>query len=142
MRAAGIRGTFIVSSKKATSGEERIRQLTQRMLRKKLYVVLSKGGVDPEQIAQHLPAHLEYMIGLEKKGVLFASGPLSDAEGKMRGDGLTILRAGSAEEARAIAESDPFFMAGLRKFELREWTLMEGSFGIRVNFSDQSLEIS
>jgi uncharacterized protein YciI len=32
------------------------------------------------------------MIGLEKKGVLFASGPLAEADGKMRGDGLTIVR--------------------------------------------------
>ena len=128
--------------KTAVSGEERIRQLTQGMLRKKLYVVLSKGGADPERLARHLPEHLEYMIALEKKGVLFASGPLSDAEGTMRGDGLTILRAASAEEARRIAETDPFFVAGLRSFEVREWTLMEGSFSVRVNFSDQSLEIS
>jgi uncharacterized protein YciI len=132
-----------VSKKKtAVSGEERIRQLTQGMLRKKLYVVLSKGAANPEQLSEHLPSHLEYMIDLERKGVLFASGPLSDGEGKMRGDGLTILRAGGLDEARKIAESDPFFVAGLRSFELREWTLMEGSFGIRVNFSDQSLEIS
>jgi uncharacterized protein YciI len=130
-----------VSAKNKVSPEDRIRQLTQGMLRKKLYVVLSKGGADPERLVGHLPEHLEYMIALEKKGVLFASGPLSDAEGTMRGDGLTILRAASVEEARRIAETDPFFVAGLRSFELREWTLMEGSFGVRVNFSDQSLDI-
>ena len=73
--------------------QERIRELTKAMLRKKLYVVLSKGGAAPEAIAEHLPRHLEYMIGLEKKGVLFASGPLAEADGKMRGDGLTIVRA-------------------------------------------------
>src|SRR5436853_235739 len=50
--------------------QERIRELTKTMLRKKLYVVLSKGGAAPEKIAEHLPRHLEYMIGLEKKGVL------------------------------------------------------------------------
>ena len=54
-------------------------ELTKGMLRKKLYVVLSKGGAAPEALAEHLPQHLEYMIGLEKKGVLFASGPLSAA---------------------------------------------------------------
>ena len=62
--------------------QERIRELTKTMLRKKLYVVLSKGGVAPEKIAEHLPRHLEYMIGLEKKGVLFASGPLAEANSK------------------------------------------------------------
>jgi uncharacterized protein YciI len=111
------------------------------MLRKKLYVVFSKGEATPEQIAARLSQHLEYMIGLEKKGVLFASGPLSSPSGKP-GDGLTILRAGSADEARAIASADPFVTAKLRTFEVREWTLMEGSFGMKVNFSDQSLEIA
>ena len=124
------------------SGEERIRQLTSRMLRKKLYVILSKGGATPEQIGAMLPQHLEYMIGLERKGVLFASGPLADAEGKTRGDGLTILRAESADAARAIASADPFVVNKLRTFEVREWTVMEGSLGLKVNFSDQSLEIA
>ena len=122
--------------------EERIRELTKAMLRKKLYVVLSKGGAAAEEIAKHLPGHLEYMIGLEKTGVLFASGPLAEADGKMRGDGLTILRASSADAARQIAEADPFVVNGLRSFELREWTVMEGSLGIKVNFSDQSLEVA
>ena len=31
---------------------------------------------------------------------------------------------------------------GLRSFELRAWTVMEGSLGIKVNFSDQSLELA
>ena len=45
----------------AASGEERIRQLTQRMLRKKLYVILSKGEATAEQIGAVLPQHLEYI---------------------------------------------------------------------------------
>ena len=73
------------------------------MLRKKLYVILSKGEATAEQIGAVLPQHLEYMIGLEKTGVLFASGPLSAPPGAPAGDGLTILRAASAEEARSIA---------------------------------------
>ena len=125
-----------------TSAEDRIQELTKRMLRKRLYVVLSKGGATPEQISALLPQHLEYMIGLERKGILFASGPLSDAEGKIRGDGLTIIRAVNAADARRIAEQDPFVLNKLRTFELREWTVMEGSLGIKVNFSDQSLELA
>jgi uncharacterized protein YciI len=121
--------------------QARIRELTKGMLRKKLYVVLSKGGAAPEAIAEQLPQHLEYMIGLEKKGALFASGPLAEADGKSRGDGLTILRAASAEAAREMAQADPFVVKGLRSFELREWTVMEGSLGIKLNFSDQSLTL-
>ena len=55
---------------------------------------------------------------------------------------MTILRAASAEEARKIAEADPFVVNRLRTFEVREWTLMEGSFGVKVNFSDQSVEVA
>jgi uncharacterized protein YciI len=112
------------------------------MLRKKLYVILSKGAASAEQIGAVLPQHLEYMIGLEKTGVLFASGPLTAAPGQPAGDGLTIVRTASAEEARAIANTDPFVIKKLRTFEVREWTVMEGSLGLTVNFSDQSLVIA
>jgi uncharacterized protein len=123
----------------SNSAEERIRQLTQGMLRKKLYVILSKGNTDAERLKDSLPAHLEFMIDLEKRGILFASGPL---DGGTRGDGLTIVRAGSLDEAGQLAARDPFVVRGLRSFEVREWTVMEGSFGIKVNFSDQSLELA
>ena len=140
--ATGDVPSLVESSVVAASAEERIRQLTQRMLRKKLYVILSKGGATADQIAALVPEHLEYMIGLEKKGVLFASGPLTTSPGAPAGDGLTILRASSEDEARAIASADPFVINKLRSFDVREWTLMEGSFGVKVNFSDQSLDVA
>ncbi len=125
-----------------TAAEERIRQLTQPMLRKRLFVVLSKAQAAPEQIAALLPDHLLYMIGLERQGLVFASGPLTEPGGSPRGDGLTVLRAASAEEARQIAARDPFFVNGLRTFEVLEWTVMEGSVGLKVNFSDRSVEVT
>lgn len=129
-------------SSTASSSEDRIRELTKGMLRKRLFVILSKGNATPDQIGVLLPQHLEFMIGLEKSGVLFASGPLADSEGKIRGDGLTIVRASSANDARKIAEQDPFVVNGLRTFDLREWTVMEGSLGIKINLSDQSLDLA
>jgi uncharacterized protein YciI len=124
------------------SSAERIAELTRRMLRKKLYVVLSTAKASPDKVQALVVQHLEYMIDLEKKGLVFASGPFSDAQGNPRGNGMTILRAANAEEARKIAEADPFVIHGVRTFEIQEWTLMEGSFGLRVNFSDQSVEVS
>src|SRR5207247_1236690 len=67
---------------------------------------------------------------------------LAQADGQMRGDGLTVVRAANAQAAREIAEADPFVVHGLRSFELREWTVMEGSLGIKLHFSDQSLELA
>jgi uncharacterized protein len=122
--------------------EARIADLTQKMLRRKLYAVLSHPSPSPEKLKALLPAHLEYMISLEKRGVLFASGPLADGDGPPNGAGLTILRAADAREARELAEADPFVRDGLRTFELKEWTIMEGMLGLRVNLSDQSVEVA
>src|ERR1700689_2686498 len=105
--------------------DQRIAELTQKMLRRKFYAVLSQPSAVPEKLKALLPAHLEYMIALEKRGVLFASGPLSDGAGAPSGAGLTILRVASAEEAGALGEADPFVRNGLRSFELKEWTIME-----------------
>jgi uncharacterized protein YciI len=122
--------------------EERVAELMRKMLRKKFYVVLSKPVVAPDKLQPFLSAHLEYMIGLEKRGLVFASGPLADGPGPPTGAGLTVLRAKDMNEARALAEADPFFVNGLRTFELKEWTVMEGTLGVRVNFSDQSIEVA
>ena len=122
--------------------EERVADLTRKMLRKKFYVVLSKPAVTPDKLQPFLSAHLEYMIGLERRGHVFASGPLTDGEGPPSGQGLTVLRAKDANEARALAEADPFFINGLRSYELKEWTVMEGTLGLRVNLSDQTIEVT
>jgi len=118
--------------------DQRIAELTAKMLRRKLYAVISQPSPVPQKLKPLLPAHLEYMIELEKRGLLFASGPLSDGAGPPNGAGSTILRAASA----ALAEADPFVAHGLRTFELKEWTLMEGSLGLKVNLSDQSIEVA
>jgi len=137
---AGERRKVAVSGGKVAA-DERLRLLTERMLGKKLYVVLStaKRGSD---LKPHLADHLDYMIGLERKGVLFASGPFSPIGGGAPGDGLTILRTTTLKQAHTIASRDPFVVNGLRTFELREWTLNEGSLGLKVNISDQTIEVT
>ncbi len=122
--------------------EERVAELMRKMLRKKLYVLISTPVVQPEKLKPFLMAHLEYMVGLERRGLVFASGPLADGEGPPSGHGLTVLRAKSFAEARALAEADPFFLIGLRTVELKEWTIMEGTLGLSVNLSDQSVEVT
>jgi uncharacterized protein YciI len=122
---------------------ERVTELTRKMLRKKLYVLISKPIVPPDRLQPFLSAHLEYMIGLEKRGLIFASGPLSDGfGGPPTGEGLTIFRAKDLNEARALGEADPFYVNGLRSFDLKEWTVMEGALSLRVNLSDQSIEVA
>jgi uncharacterized protein len=112
-------------------------ELLVRMLGKKLFVVLWRANADAE-LGPGLREHLEYMIELERRGVLFASGPLLGKPG----DGLSILRAATIEDARAIADRDPFVTKGLRGFDLREWTLMEGSIGLTLNCSDRTIALA
>ncbi len=124
-----------------TSLQERIAELTKGMLRKRLFVVISKGSGRPEVMAPLLPDHLQYMIGLEKAGILFASGPLGAGDNAMPGDGLTILNVDTLEHARTLAAIDPFVRAGARSFSVREWTLMEGRMQVTLSFSDKSLAV-
>ena len=116
--------------------EDRAQALIARMLRRKLYAVFWNAP-DPSRMAPHLAAHLDYTIGLEKQGLLFASGPFV-GEGAPPGGGMTILRAENLAAARRLAEADPFVLAGVRGFEIREWVLNEGSVGLKFHFSDQS----
>ncbi len=122
--------------------DARAAELMGKMLRKKLYVLISKPLVPPEQLKPLLATHLDYMIGLERRGVLFASGPLTEPDGAPSGHGLTVLRVSDAGEARRIAQAEPFVAQGLRTFELKEWTVMEGTLGVRVNLSDQTVEVA
>src|SRR5581483_6850087 len=117
--------------------ESRIAELTKGMLRLKLWVIFSHGkGLD---LKPYLADHLAYMIALEREGKLFASGPFGDGT---KGDGMTIVRAASEDEAREIALRDPFVVNGIRTFKIEPWTVMEGSLSVTINFSDRSAKIS
>jgi uncharacterized protein YciI len=115
---------------------DRTAELIGKMLNLKLYVVFNKpkGG----DIRPHLAEHLDYMIGLEKAGKLFASGPMG-VPGS--GYGMTILRVADEDEARAIASKDPFHVAGLREFTIESWTVMEGALSVTLNFSDGTMKV-
>jgi uncharacterized protein YciI len=115
-------------------------KLTERMLKKKLFVMLRRT-VAPEKIPDKLIAHLQWMIEAERKGHLFASGPFVVA-GQAPGaaGSLSILRADSMGEAEKVANEDPFVQAGIIAYEMKEWSVMEGGFSVRVNFSDQTYQ--
>lgn len=66
------------------------------------------------------PAHVEHLKSLGD--TLKIAGPFTDeATSEMNGS-LLIVEAGSAEEARAIAERDPYYKAGLfADVQVRPW---------------------
>ena len=119
-----------------SSGADEPVHTTRGMLDRTLYVALSRPLVPKRELAPHLSAHIGFMIALEERGVLFASGPFFE-QGEVTGAGMTSVRATSLAEARAILEQDPFVVAGMRAFELHEWHLMEGALKLTVLASKQ-----
>jgi uncharacterized protein len=114
--------------------------LTQQYLGKEMYLVVTRPVRSPE-IAKRLGDHLAHQVDLEKRGILFAAGPLYPRDSNIPEAGMFILRANSFEEAEAIAKTDPFHAAGLRTFTLQKWRINEGSFTVTVNLSDQSMKL-
>ena len=112
-------------------------------LQMKLYVI--EATVVPEKASleeNYMPAHITHQVDLEKRGIMFGAGPLFD-EDALNGPpsaGMIIIRAASIKEAREIVDADPMHVNGIRTYSIRQWSLNEGTFNIRVNFSDQSVE--
>jgi len=64
------------------------------------------------------PDHLAYLDELNKQGKIFAKGPFLDGAG-----GMVIYIADSLEEAKELAEKDPYVIEGVRRLELHEWKI-------------------
>ncbi|NIB40845.1 hypothetical protein HBA55_14685 [Pseudomaricurvus alkylphenolicus] len=115
---------------------------SEGFLRMKLYVIQTAPAEDIESLAVHLKAHLEYQVMLEKRGILFAAGPIwGDDEDNWHGEGLVIIRAESLLQAQAIAAEDPMHSSGARHFQVKPWLLNEGSLEVNLSFSDCSMRL-
>ena len=112
--------------------------LRDKMLRKRLWVVITKAVAPPEELSKVLEAHLQHQVRLEKEGIMFGAGPLSNPDGSPTGTGMIIIRAESEAEARRIADLDPFHAEGLRTYTLQQWSLNEGRITVTIDYSDQS----
>lgn len=73
---------------------------------------------NPEKNQEYRPQHLAYLDHLAKQGKIFAKGPFADGSG-----GMVVYIADSWEEAKQLAENDPYVTEGVRRLELREWKI-------------------
>ena len=112
-----------------------------RLLARDYWLILStpRAGIDRAAIDAHVEEHVAWLLKLEREDVLFVSGPLS-GPGIGPGSGATAIRAADEHAARAIAESDPFVLAGLRTFEVHRWRLNEGSISVRMSLGTGTYE--
>lgn len=79
-----------------------------------LYVILLSMNHGKKLSEPIIREHVSFLRGLEQKGQLALAGPFLDYRG-----GMVIIRAESMDEARKVAESDPFVNSGLESYEIR-----------------------
>ncbi|HKG37506.1 MAG TPA: YciI family protein [Conexibacter sp.] len=94
-----------------------------------------------ENSREVLHRHLLWLLDLQRRGTLFLCGPVGWGDG-WDGSGMGVLRAGSLEAARALAEQEPYHAAGLRRNEVESWTVNEGSLTVRVDLLEGSGSLS
>ena len=78
-----------------------------------LYALMCKdkpGSLDLRMTTR--PTHVDYLKGLEAKGVLKMAGPLLGDDEKPIGS-LLVVKAADKTEAEAFAAGDPYAVAGL-----------------------------
>ncbi len=116
-----------------------VRAACKGMLQLQLYAIFTRPVRGMGPVMEVLEDHLQYQISMEKDGTLFAAGPFwTDDERQWRGEGMVVIRAGSIEAARAVAEKDPMHASGARTFEVRPWLINEGTLTLRLNHSTKS----
>lgn len=105
------------------------------LLGRDYWLILSTpvAGTGQADIDARAGEHIAWLLGLERAGVLFLSGPLLSGPGTGPGSGVTVLRAADQDQAASMAADDPFVVAGLRTFTVHRWRLNEGSIGIRLS---------
>jgi uncharacterized protein len=113
-----------------------------RLLARDYWLILSTpaAAADEASIGALVPAHVAWLLELERADLLFVSGPLLSGPGVGPGSGVTVLRAPDEDAARTLAAGDPFVRAGLRTFAVHRWRLNEGSIGVRLSLGTGSYE--
>ena len=122
--------------------KEDVMNACEGMLQKQLYVVFTTptNGLGP--VMENIGPHLEFQVSLEERGIMFGAGPFwTDDETEWLGEGMVIIRAGSLEEAKEIAASDPMHSSGARSFTVRPWLMNEGTVTVKIRYSDGSREV-
>jgi len=92
--------------------------MEQAALDEILYVILLTNTPDRTRTFEQVQAHVQHLTELERDNRLVLCGPFGDYPG-----GMVIVRAAGLEEARALAEQDPFVSSGVSGYEVRTWQL-------------------
>lgn len=75
--------------------------------------------LNEEKSRFYRPQHLEFLEKMSADGKIFARGRFADGAG-----GLVIYVAETLEEAKSLAESDPYIVHKARGLEIHEWEMI------------------
>ena len=89
------------------------------------YLILSAAAVWSGSVRKHdalAVQHHDYLLELERSGVLFGAGPYEGAGGWADDDvAMTIVRAEDRAATDAIVQADPLVRAGVRTARVVPW---------------------
>jgi uncharacterized protein len=74
-----------------------------------------------EEVLPILHAHTAYFKQLGAEGKCLMAGPFANQTDNELGAGCFVFSAETEEEARKLAEADPFFVAGIYDYKIYEW---------------------
>jgi len=81
------------------------------------YVILLDEIPGAQTTRQAVFDHVQHLKALESEGKLVICGPFTDYKG-----GMVVIKADSIDEARRIAEADPFVKLGLESTKSAPWS--------------------
>jgi len=113
-----------------------IEAIKAKMLKTSFYAMF-RTLKDPAKMQAGRLEHLQWLLDLEKRDLIFASGPLVRRDGSTD-PGLTIFRVASYADAEKLALEDPFVVQGAVSFEIRGWPFGIGRINLSLDFSDQT----
>ena len=116
-----------------------------KLQREQCYLIMMRPVENPKVApipqAEMRLEHHDYLVDMERRGILFAAGPLRDDEGWERGHGLLIFRATNRAEATKWAMQEPYTTYGQREVQIIPWQRNDGTISINFRLADGFLEI-
>ena len=116
-----------------------------KLAREQCYVCWMSAPENPPRLRKSptriRKEHHDYLVDLERKGILFGAGPFMNEKGERVGVGMLIIRANSTAAAKRIANAEPYTKAGQRIMTVTPWQRNEGTIRMAINFADGELSL-
>jgi uncharacterized protein YciI len=126
------------------SHAEQVAAISSSLAREQCYVLMMRPNPDAPAIDSRdrlRIEHHEYLLDLERRGILFAAGPFADRNERSSGSGMIIIRAASRDEATLIGHDEPYTRNRLRLMDVLPWQRNEGTLKLELRLADGVLKI-